>query len=133
MSALFDTGTIIAINKADDAHHVWAVDQLEKWKEVGPITICDVNYAELSTAFPSRESLDEMIDKLAIERIETSDDALFNSGKIFLEYRKRNGTKTGVLPDFFIGSVALDKNLTLVTTNAKDFVSKFHGLHVVKP
>jgi predicted nucleic acid-binding protein len=32
--------------------------------------------------------------------------ALFRAGKVFQAYRRRGGTRTGVLPDFFIGAHA---------------------------
>lgn len=41
--------------------------------------------------------------------------ALFLAGKVFTQYRKAGGIRTGVLPDFFIGAHAAVQQLTLMT------------------
>ena len=50
--------------------------------------------------------MEAMLDDAAIEVARTPRDALFLAAKVFVQYRKSGGARTGVLPDFFIGAHA---------------------------
>ena len=68
------------------------------------LAVNSVIYAELSIAFARIEELEQVLvdGGLTVEPIPR--EALFLAGKVFLNYRRRQGVKTNVLPDFFIGA-----------------------------
>jgi predicted nucleic acid-binding protein len=59
--------------------------------------------------------------------------ALFQAGKIYRRYRASGGTKTGVLPDFFIGAHALAAGLPLLTRDARRYRSYFPTVALITP
>ena len=59
--------------------------------------------------------------------------ALFLAGKATLQYRRRGGSKTQVLPDFFIGAHAAVEGWPLLTRDASRLRTYFPSLKVVAP
>ena len=59
--------------------------------------------------------------------------ALFRAGKAFGEYRRRGGTRTGVLPDFFIGAHAEAAGLRLLTRDGSRYRSYFPEVALIAP
>jgi predicted nucleic acid-binding protein len=84
----------------------------------GPLTINSVIYAELSMGYSTIGALNEFVAGTGLQIIEIPKEALFLAGKAFLAYRRGGGTRTGVLPDFFIGAHAAASQLPLLTRDA---------------
>ena len=113
---LVDTNVILDLVTNDPDWSGWSIAQLEEAALKGPLCINDVVYAELSVRYARIEDLEAMLDDAAIEVARTPRDALFLAGKVFVEYRKSGGARTGVLPDFFIGAHAAVSGLPLPMT-----------------
>ena len=60
-------------------------------------------------------------------------EALFLAGKVFLAYRRKKGSKSGVLPDFFIGAHAAVMELPLLTRDSTRFASYFPTVRLIAP
>lgn len=132
MTTLFDTSALFAVLTPSDVHHRWSVEQLEAGKANGPIVIVDIIYSELSVNM-SREEIERAISYLAVDRLPSDDETLLRAGKAFGLYKKRQGPKMNVLPDFLIGAAADAARIPLVTTNGKDFVGYFPDVNVITP
>jgi predicted nucleic acid-binding protein len=59
--------------------------------------------------------------------------ALFLAGQAFRMYRRQNGTKSGVLPDFFIGAHAVATDAPLLTRDPRRIRSYFPSVTVISP
>jgi predicted nucleic acid-binding protein len=59
--------------------------------------------------------------------------ALFLAGKGFAQYRGAGGTRTGVLPDFFIGAHAEVERLPLLTRDARRYRHYFPAVVLIAP
>ena len=59
--------------------------------------------------------------------------ALFLAGKIFLEYRRRGGSRTGVLADFFVGAQAAVERAPLITRDAARYRTYFPTVELIAP
>jgi len=59
--------------------------------------------------------------------------ALFLTGKVFLNYRTCSGTKQGVLPDFFIGAHAAVTSSSILTREVGRYRSYFPNVPRVAP
>jgi predicted nucleic acid-binding protein len=57
----------------------------------------------------------------------------FLAGKAFLTYRRRGGTKTSVLPDFYIGAHAAVSDLTLLTRDIAHYRTAYPKLELISP
>jgi predicted nucleic acid-binding protein len=60
-------------------------------------------------------------------------EALFLAGKAFIAYRRSKGSKSTVLPDFFIGAHAAVMELPLLTRDSSRFASYFPTVRLIAP
>ena len=72
----------------------------------GPVLINAIVYAEFSIGYARIEDVDRVLAGAGLDLIEIPRAALFLAGKVFQRYRTQGGSRTGVLPDFFIGGHA---------------------------
>jgi predicted nucleic acid-binding protein len=133
MTTFIDTNVLIYLLDTASPHHTWSVTQFQKSKNVGPVIVNDIVYAEFSVGMQDKQATDEAIVALACERIHISDDALFRAGRAYKEYKNKGGTKLNVLPDFLIGAQAETEGAPLLTANVKDYLSLFPKLKLISP
>lgn len=100
---LVDTNVLLDLVTDDPNWSGWSVAQLETASLEGPLLINDVIYAELAVRYERIEALEAFVEEAGLDIRPIPKPALFLAGKVFTQYRKAGGTRTGVLPDFFIG------------------------------
>ena len=101
--------------------------------QVHELLINPVIYAELSVAFEAVETLDEVIGNLGVVLQEVPKPALFLAGKAFVRYRRRGGTRSGVLADFFIGAHAAVLGCGILTRDARRYRDYFPAVPLLLP
>ena len=126
-----DSQLDLVTDDQDWAH--WSIEQLEAASLRGPLLINDVVYAELSVRYTRIEDLDSFLDAAGLEIAAMPRPALFLAGKVFTRYRKSGGTRTGVLPDFFIGAHAAVSELPLLTRDVGRYNTYFPSLTLIAP
>jgi predicted nucleic acid-binding protein len=92
-----------------------------------------VIYAELCLGFESETQLEATLSGAGVRRLVLPYQAAWPAARAFSAYRKRGGTRTAPLPDFFIGAHALVDGLTLLTRDARRYRTYFAGLRLVAP
>jgi predicted nucleic acid-binding protein len=130
---LVDTNVLLDVVTNDPVWADWSIHQLDKAALKGALAINDVVYAELSVRFPAIESLEAVLHdaRLAVEPMPRA--ALFLAGKVFQRYRQEGGGRTGVLPDFFIGSHAAVGKLALLTRDVRRYRRYFPAIDLIAP
>ena len=84
----------------------WSQSQLDASSLEFSLVINPIIYAELSIAYRRIEDLEAMIKSSELRLESIPREALFLAERVFLKYRQRRESKSGVLPDFFIGAHA---------------------------
>jgi predicted nucleic acid-binding protein len=130
---LVDSNVILDLVTNDPEWSDWSIAKLEEAALKGLLCINDVVYAELSVRYDRIEALEAMLDHAAIEVERTPREALFLAGKVFVQYRKAGGGRTGVLPDFFIGAHAAVTKLPLLTRDAARYRTYFPNMALIAP
>jgi len=130
---LVDTNVLLDLVTDDPAWARWSMAQLEAASLAGPLHINDIIYAELAVRYALVEELDKLVAGLGLVHIAMPRGALFLAAKAFQRYRKAGGTRTGVLPDFFIGAHAAVLNLPLLTRDRQRYDSYFPTLELIAP
>lgn len=130
---LVDTNVLLDLVTDDPQFADWSIAQLEAASLVGPLLINDVIYAELSVRYDSKEQLDAFISGIGLKREPIPDAALFLAGKVFRKYRKAGGTRSGVLPNFFIGAHAAVRGLPLLTRDLGRYRSYYPTVEIIVP
>jgi predicted nucleic acid-binding protein len=133
VTLLVDTNVLLDVLQDDPQWAEWSVSQLRAQSQVHGLAINDVIYAELSLSFDSVRSLDAVVSRLRLQLEPLPRPALFLAGKAFLQYRRRGGTKTQVLPDFFIGAQAAVNGWPVLTRDATRYRSCFPTLQLLTP
>jgi len=130
---LVDSCVVLDLVDPDGAWFEWSVATLETL-DAGAVLIIDpVVYAEVSVGFERIEVLEAVLARLNLAYREPPREASFLAGKAFLRYRRSGGTKTGVLPDFFIGAHAAVAGYRLMTRDVRRFATHFPTLKLIRP
>lgn len=128
-----DTNVILDVVEDDAKWAQWSLARLETAALNQALLINAVIYAELSIAFRRIEELEAMLARGGFRIEAIPREALFLAGKVFLQYRRRGGAKSGVLPDFFIGAHAAVARIPLLTRDAARYRSYFPTVELIAP
>ena len=131
MTTLVDTNVLLDLATNDPAWADWSLRQMDAAALRGPVAINPVIYAELSVGYERIETLDGVLVEAGLQVLALPRPALFLAGKVFRRYRARGGSRTGVLPDFFIGAHAAVEGITLLTRDATRYRRYFPRLALV--
>jgi len=122
---LVDTNVLLDVVQDDPDWGDWSQQQLEAASLRGPLAINAVIFAELSLAYERIEDLDRVVRQTDLKEVAIPREALFLAGKAFLQYRRRRGGKSGVLPDFFIGAHAAVAGIPILTRDVRRYRTYF--------
>ena len=130
---LVDSNVLLDVLTEDRTWFAWSSEALARCANDGPLVINPLIFAEVSVGFDRIEELDDALEPSMFQRRPLPWEAGFLAGKCFLRYRRRGGSKTSTLPDFFIGAHALVEGLALVTRDATRYRTYFPRLSLVAP
>ncbi|MBF0267633.1 MAG: type II toxin-antitoxin system VapC family toxin [Alphaproteobacteria bacterium] len=133
MATLADANVLLDVATNDPEWADWSINMLEGAALQGPLLINDVVYAELSVRFERIEDLNLFVGDAGLVIDPMPKEALFLAGKVFLDYKRNGGRRSGVLPDFFIGAHAMVAGHTLLTRNTKRYLTYFPGIALAGP
>ncbi len=130
---LVDTNVLIDVLENDPDWADWSVGQLRAQSRVYQLIINPIIYSELSLTFSTVEALDQVLDDMKLPVVEIPKPALFLAGKAFVQHRRNQGTKSHVLPDFFIGAHAAVSALPVLTRDTRRYKTYFSSIRLVTP
>lgn len=130
---LVDTNILVDVLQDDPEWADWSEQQLAKAAVSGPVLINPVVYAELAPLYPDPSKLDRVLETMAISIGEMPKEAWFLAGKAHYAYRRRGGTRIGVLSDFFIGAHAVVSQVPLLTRDPRRYRRDFPGIVLLTP
>ena len=128
-----DSCVLIDVAAADARWADWSVTQLDTWSRRGPLVINGIVYAELASGFDAIEALEAFVAEAQLELREPGRGALYLAGRARSLYRRRGGTRSGLLSDFMIGAHAADLGCPVLTRDATRFRSCFPKLQLITP
>ena len=132
-AVLVDSNVLLDLVTEDPAWFEWSARSIEHTGERYRLVINPVVYAEVSTDFASVEDLDLALPADLFVREAIPFEAAFLAGKCFITYRRRGGSRTIPLPDFFIGAHASVAGYQLLTRDTKRYRDYFPKLPLIAP
>ena len=129
---LVDTNVLVDVIHQDPIWLDWSLRELIKAQNQEIFTNYVV-YAELHTHNTAGPHIDAFLQNLGVQVLDLSRPAAQLAALAFRSYRQRGGTKTGVLPDFFIGAHAQAEGFQLLTRDAGRYRSYFPGIDLICP
>ena len=133
VGTLVDSNVLLDLFTDDPLWSNWSAEALGDAADRGPLVINPVIYAEISVRFSRVEDLDDALDAGALLRGVLPWEAAFLAGKAFATYRRRGGSRSSPLPDFFIGAHAAVASLDLLTRHTRRYSSYFPTVRLTTP
>ena len=130
---LVDSNVIIDIITQDPSWGNWSEQSLAHAANRDEIAINPIVYAEIASGFETIADLDRRLGPFMLRRLALPYEAGFVAGRAFLEYRRRGGVRTSLLPDFYIGAHAAVSGLLLLTRDARRYASYFPQVQLIAP
>lgn len=132
MTTLVDSSVLLDV-MAPSSWREWSERHLVEVAEAGEIAINQVIYAEVAAGFASRDRLERTLQGVGLVRLGVPWAACWDAARAFVEYRRRGGTRTAPLPDFFIGAHAAAASLTLLTRDPRRVREYFPTAALIAP
>lgn len=132
-TTLVDANVLLDVLTEDPVWGEWSAAALGTAAESGPLWINPIIYAEVSVRFSRIEDLERALPASDYRRAQLPWEAAFLAGKAFVQYRRRGGTKTSTLPDFYIGAHAAVAGVTLLTRYSGRYNTYFPTVALVTP
>lgn len=130
---LVDANVILDVFLDDPNWADWSEATLNEYSQAGELYINSIIYTEISIGFGRIEELEDALQIAAFGMLPLPKEALFLAGKSFLQYRKKKGSKTSPLPDFYIGAQAAVMNLDLISRDISRYQTYFPTVHLISP
>ena len=132
-TTLVDSDVLLDYLTEDGDWSDWSAAMLVRATDTGTLAINQIIFAETSVRFETIEDVERALPEDYFRRAALPWEAAYLAGKIFAKYRRRGGTKTAPLPDFFIGAHAAVAGMTLLTRDARRYRAYFPKLRIIAP
>lgn len=133
MTVLVDSNILLDVATEDPTWGPWSVTALTEAADTSPLAINPIVYAEVSVRYETIEELEEVLPSEVFRREAIPYEAAFLAGKAFMRYRRRGGTRSTPLPDFFVGAHAAVSGYRLLTRDAARYRSYFPTVQLIAP
>jgi predicted nucleic acid-binding protein len=130
MPVLVDSNVILDIASDDPKWGAWSDAQVTKHHRRG-LVINPIIFAELCAGAENMTEVEGVVSDLKLEYRELPREVLFLAAKAFLQYRRRGGTKTSPLPDFFIGAHAAALGISILTRDKGRYTTYFPQVRLI--
>ncbi|MEZ5292368.1 MAG: type II toxin-antitoxin system VapC family toxin [Vicinamibacterales bacterium] len=132
-STLVDSNVLIDLFDEQSEWREWSDAMLTRCLSRGPLVINPIVFAEVSAGFSSLEDVEAALPESYVRREPLPWPAAFLAGRAFVQYKRRGGTMSAPLPDFYIGAHAAVAGHTLLTRDARRYRFYFPRLRVIAP
>ncbi len=134
MSAVIvDSNVLLDIFTEDRRWLSWSSNALERIANESRIVINPVIYGEVSIRFKRIEELNEALPPAIFEREDIPYEAAFLAGKAYVAYRRQTGTRSSLLPDFYVGAHAAIRRYRVLTRDVARYRTYFPRLELIAP
>lgn len=130
---LIDSSVLLDVSTQDPVWFDWSAAALADAVRTGPVLVNPIIYAEVSVGYDRIEDLEDALPAEIFRREPLPYIAGFLAGKAYRDYRRRGGTRTSPLPDFFIGAHAAVGKHSLLTRDAGRYRTYFPTIRVISP
>ena len=130
---IVDTNVLLDVVSGNPTWLPWSAAQMLTLSRVHELVINPIIYAELSVSFQSVAEVDESLERMNLTLKDLPTEVAFFAGRAFLQYRRSGGTRTNVLPDFFIGAHAQVLGASLLTRDTRRYSTYFPTVPLITP
>ena len=132
-TTLVDSNVLLDIAYDSAEWGDWSASMIATAAQSGRVVINPLVYADVSVGYERLEDLDAAIPADYYIREALPWAAAFMAGRVFLQYRRRGGTRRSPMPDFYIGAHAAIAGYTLLTRDPRRYREYFPKLRIIAP
>ena len=130
---LVDSNILIDVLGAAQRWAGWSRARLAELALDDELAVNQVAFAEVAPRMGSPESFRSHLVRFEIVFEPFADDAAFEAGRAFLDYRRRHQQAKQVLPDFFIGGHAAVAKASVLTRDPRFYRTYFPAVPLITP
>ena len=104
MITAVDTNVLLDLFRTNSPFHSQSREWLRRAYDRGAVIVCDLVYAELVPAFPSRTSLDAALHEIGAALSPVDSSIAYEAGFRWKQYRLSGGPRERIITDFLIGA-----------------------------
>jgi predicted nucleic acid-binding protein len=130
---LVDSNVLLDVATIDPTWGDWSARALAQAVEYVTMIINPIIYAEVSIGYSTIEAVEAVLPASLYQREPLPWEAGFLAGKSFLLYRRRRGSRTSPLPDFYIGAHAAIERLALLTRDGSRYRTYYPQVEILAP
>ena len=130
---LIDSNVLLDVATNDPAGGDWSARALAEAAEHTALIINPIIYAEVSIGYTTIEALDAALPATLYQRESLPWEAGFLAGKSFLLYRRRGGSPSKPLTQFYIVGQAAIGRMALHTRDSARYRSYFPTVEILAP
>jgi predicted nucleic acid-binding protein len=130
---LLDANILFDIWDPDPVWCAWSTRQLKAQSQMHDLAINPIVYSEISVSFAGQTEVDDRLEAMEIGVLDIPRAAAFLAGKAYVHFRRKGGTKTNVLPDFFVGAHAAVLGCSLLTRDTRRYSTYFPTVRLISP
>ena len=128
-----DSSVIVDLLSGADAAAASAEASIRQALAIGPVVVCDVVLAEITTALRDGAEALGVLEEMGISYVAVESKSAVRAGEMQRRYRQRGGMRARTVPDFIVGAHALLQCSALITRDAGFFRDYFKGLKLIVP
>jgi predicted nucleic acid-binding protein len=130
---LVDSNVILDIATIDPVWLTWSEAMLRRLANEAGLVINPLIYAEVAVRYRTPEELETALPGDLFRRDPLPYDAAFLAGRAFRMYRRRGGSRTSPIPDFYIGAHAAVCGYRLLTRDPRRYRGYFPTVDLIAP
>ncbi|WP_294538555.1 type II toxin-antitoxin system VapC family toxin [uncultured Rhodoblastus sp.] len=128
-----DTNILVDIAGPRTQWRDFSREALARHFDDGPLIVNSSIFAEFSLGFDSAEACEAEIALMGLTYQEIPRLGLFLAGRAFKHYRRRGGSRSSPLPDFFIGGHASALGAPILTRDVARYRTYFPEVRLFAP
>jgi predicted nucleic acid-binding protein len=132
-TTLVDSSVLLDIVTPGSDWLGWSSANLALAAERSQLVINPIIYAEVSSRYATIEELDAIFPSDLYRREALPYSAAFLAAKAFLNYRRRGGSRTAPIADFYIGAHAAVARYKILTRDPRRFRRYFPTVELISP
>jgi len=131
-ATLVDSNVLLDLFTRDARWQDWSARHLAEAFDRGPVVLNQIVFAEISLRFSTIEELEAVLSTRFV-RGNLPWAAGFLAARCFSAYRRRGGTRTSTLPDFFVGAHAAVLDMRLLSRDGGRYRTYFPTVELISP
>lgn len=138
VTTIVDSCVIMDVSNPNNLNYELLLKIIARRRRVGPLYAPDIVFAEVAAGCKTLSDCERIFSTLEVKITHLPKQALFRAAHEFVKFRKKNKSvkskhksEKRIISDFYLGSLALEEQIPLLTTDKRNWNAIFKGIELV--